>query len=181
MILQLEFQVILMFLCIYLCNCSIETDNHHLLESIAACDNKVTKLTMYFMINLAFTNYLDMIPNLTDSLPIIKVRMRYEQSLPLNISIPHFDISLRHRPTKLKDFMHSYITHKEIFDLQQRHAAESNTFTSNKHFFSSHIVNIFTFTSSIISIITITLVIYLFFKHKHIRTIVASLILNEIK
>ena len=37
------------------------------------------------------------------------------------------------------------------------------------------------FTSSIILIITITLVIYLFCKHKHIRTIVASLILHKIK
>ena len=37
------------------------------------------------------------------------------------------------------------------------------------------------FTSSIISIITITLVIYLFCKHKHIRTIVASLILHKAK
>ena len=37
------------------------------------------------------------------------------------------------------------------------------------------------FTSSIISIITITLVIYLFCKHKHIRTIVASLILYKTK
>ena len=77
--------------------------------------------------------------------------------------------------------MHSYINDKEIFDLQQRHATELNTFTSNKNFFSSHIVNIFTFTSSIISIITITLVVYLFCKHKHIRTIAASLILHKIK
>ena len=57
-----------------LCNWGIEADNHHLLESIAACDNKVTKLITYFTINLAFTNYLDMIPNPTDSLPMIKNR-----------------------------------------------------------------------------------------------------------
>ena len=165
-----------------LCNCRIEADNHHLLESIATCDNKVTKLVMYFTINLAFTNYLDMIPNLTDSLPIIKDRMRYEQPLPLNLIISHFDNSQRHRPTKLKDFMNSYISNdKEIFDLQQRHAMESLTFTSNKNFFSSHIVNIFMFTSSIISIITIMLVVYLFCKHRHIKTIVASLILHKIK
>ena len=68
---------------------------------------------------------------------------------------------------------------KEIFDLQQRHATD--TFTSNKNFFSNHIVNIFRFTSSIMSIITITLVAYLFCKHKHIRTKVASLILHKIK
>ena len=50
-----------------------------------------------------------------------------------------------------------------------------------KNFFFNQIVNIFTFTSSIISIITITLVIYLFCKHKHIRTIIASLILHKAK
>ena len=117
-------------------NCRIETDNHYLMEPITACGNKITKLVMYFTINLAFTNYLDMLPNLTDSLPIIKDRMRYEQPLPLNLSIPHFDNSLRHRLTKLKDFMNSYINNdKEIFDLQQRHAIESLTFTSNKNFF----------------------------------------------
>ena len=70
-----------------LCSCGIEADNHHLLESIAACDNKITKLVMYFTINLVFTNYLDMLPNLTDSLPIIKDRIRYEQPLSLNLSI----------------------------------------------------------------------------------------------
>ena len=164
-----------------LCNCGIEADNQHLLESIATCDNKVTKLVMYFTINLAFTNYLDILPNLTESLPIIKDRTRYIQPLPLNLSMPHFDNSLRHRPIKLKDVMNGYIKNdKEIFDLQQRHAIESLTFTSSKNFFSSHIVNIFMFTS-IISIITIMLVIYLFCKHKHIRTIVASLILHKIK
>ena len=38
------------------CNCRIEADNHHLLESIASCDKNITKLIMYFIINLAFTN-----------------------------------------------------------------------------------------------------------------------------
>ena len=163
-----------------LCNSGIESDKHHLLESIPTCDNKITKLVMYFTINLAFTNYLDMLPNMTDSLPVIKDRTRYEQPLPLNLSIPHFDNSLRHRPTKLKDFMTNYINNdKEFFDLQQRQAIESHTLLSNKNFFSSHIVSIFTFTSSIISVITIMLVIYLFCKH--IRAIVASLILHKIK
>ena len=101
-----------------LCNCGIEADKHHLLESIAACDNKISKLVMYFTINSAFTNYLDMLPNLTDSLPIIKDRTRHEQPLPLNLSMPNFDSSLRHAMTKLKDFMNDYIQNKEIFDLQ---------------------------------------------------------------
>ena len=47
---------------------------------------------------------------------------------------------------------------------------------SNKNFFSNYFVDIFMFTSSIISI-----VVYLFCKHKHIRMLVASLILHKIK
>ena len=52
-------------------------------------------------------------------------------------------------------------------------------FHLTKIFFLNQIVNIFMFTSSIISIITITIVIYLFCKHKHIKTKVASLILHK--
>ena len=36
-------------------NCRIEADNHHLLESIATCDNKISNWVMYFTINMAFT------------------------------------------------------------------------------------------------------------------------------
>ena len=45
-----------------LCNCSIEADNNYLLESLAACNNANTKLTMYFTVNTTFVNYLDMFP-----------------------------------------------------------------------------------------------------------------------
>ena len=79
--------------------------------------------------------------------------------------------------------MHNYAKHKEIFDFEQRHvSAVESLNNSNKNFFSNnYIVDIFIFTSSIISLISTTLVIYLFCKHKHIRTLVASLVLHEIK
>ena len=96
-----------------------------------------------------------MLPNLTDSLTIIKDRTKYEQPLSLNVCIPSFDSSLIHAPTKLKDFMNDYMNNKDIFDLQQRHAIES--FKSNKNFFSNYIIDICMFTSFIISIISLTL------------------------
>ena len=164
-----------------LCNCSIEADNHHLLESIASCDKKFTKLTVYFTINLVFTNYLDMLPNLTESLTLIRDRTCHEQPLPIHLNIPYYDNSITNRPSKLKEFLDNYIhsrDDKAIFDLQK---GIQHTFSPYKNFFLNEIVNIFTFTSSIISIITITLVIYLFCKHKHIRTIVTSLILYKAK
>ena len=57
-----------------LCNCRIEADNHFLLESLAACDNANSKLTMYFTVNTAFVNYLDMFPNLNESLEFLLIK-----------------------------------------------------------------------------------------------------------
>ena len=165
-----------------LCNCGIEADSHHLLESFATCDNKLTKLTMYFTINLAFSNYLELMPNIADQLPINRGKTDFEQPLPIYLNVSHYDTSLYDRPGKLKEFIHNYIQstdNKEIFELQKGHTRY--TFSPYKNFFLKKIVNIFTFTSSIISIITITLVIYLFCKHEHIRTIVASLLLYKAK
>ena len=178
-------------------NCSIEADNHYFLESITACDNKDSKLVMYCTINMAFANYLIMFPNLTDSFQLIKDSTSYEQPLPINLSVPNFDSSLLHVPTNLKSFMHDYIKNKEMFDLKERLVSTVESLNnSNKNFFSNnYIVDIFMFTSSIISLISttliiylfckhkhiITLIIYLFCKHKHIRTLVISLILHKIK
>ena len=72
---------------------------------------------MYFTINVAFANYLEMFPNLTDSLQflLIKNRTMYEQILPVNLSVSDFDKSLLHASTNLKDFINSYIKRKEFF------------------------------------------------------------------
>ena len=126
-----------------LCNCSIEADNHNLLESIASCDKKITKLTMYFTINLAFKNYLDVLPNLTEPLTLIRNRTCYEQPLPIHLHIPHYDNSLTNKPSKLKEFSDNYIqdtNDKEIFDLQKRHT--TYTFSPYKNFFLNQIVYI---------------------------------------
>ena len=106
-----------------LCNCSIEADNQYLLESLAASKNVNSKLTIYFTVNTAFVNYVDMFPNLTESLefPVIKNRTTFEQMLPITLNISRFDTTLLTAPTNLKDFMYSYAKHKEIFDLQERH------------------------------------------------------------
>ena len=106
-----------------LCNYGLEADNHHLLESLASCNNKQTKLTMYFTINLAFTNYLDQMPNLTEQLSVDRGRMTYEQILSIHLNVSCFDSSLSLRPDNLKDFVHNYMQNtkgKEIFDLQTK-------------------------------------------------------------
>ena len=106
-----------------LCNCSMEADNHFLLELLAACNNRNSKLTMYFTVNTAFANYLDMFPNLTETFKFLLIRNRttYEQTFPVSINISNFDTTLLNTPTNLKYFINSYVKCTEIFYLQERH------------------------------------------------------------
>ena len=102
-------------------NCSIEADNHYLLESLAACNNANSKLTMYLTVNTAFVKYIDMFPNLTELLefPVIKNRTIYKQMSPITLNISRFDKTLLTTPTNLKDFMYSYAKHKEILSCKK--------------------------------------------------------------
>ena len=132
---------------------------------------------------MAFADYLDMFPNLTDSFPLIKDKTMYEQPFPINLSAPDFDRSLLHAHTNLKSFMQDYTKNKEIFDLEERHLPTNELLNhSNKNVFSNNYIgDIFMFTSSVISIISTTLIVYLFCKHKQIRILMTSLILHKIK
>ena len=113
-----------------MCNYGIEAENHFLLESLAACENANSKLTMYFTVNTAFVNYLHKFSNLTESLEflVIKNKTTFEQTLPISLNISKFDQTLLSASTNLKEFINSYTNHKEIFNLQERHdSMELNT------------------------------------------------------
>ena len=78
---------------------------------------------MYFTVNTAFVNYLETFPNLTDSVefPVVKNRTTFEQTLPISLNVSKFDQPLLTASRYLKDFINSYTSHKEIFDVQERH------------------------------------------------------------
>ena len=149
------------------CNCGIEVENHFLLESLAACQDTNSKLTMYFTVNTAFVKYLDKFPNFAESLefPIIRNKTIFEQTLPISLNISTFDPTLLTASSNLKEFINSYTNHKEIFDLQEMH--DNMGLNTNKKFFSeNYIVDIFLFITVIISLLATTLTVYLFCKHK---------------
>ena len=102
-----------------LCNCGIETENNYLLEFLAACHDSSTKLVMYFMVNLAFTNYLDDF-NLTEEInvSIITNRSTSEITLPVFLNKSKFDESLLSASLILKEYIFKYKHDKEIFDLK---------------------------------------------------------------
>ena len=161
-----------------LCNCGTEAENHFLLESLAACQDVNSELVMYFTVNTPFINYLDKFPNLTESLefPIIKSKTTFEQTLPISLNVSKGDSNLLTASSNLKDFIHQYTCKKEIFDLKERY--DNTALNTNKHFFSNnYVIDVFLFIAAIISLLTI----YLLCKHKKLRMLIASLVLQQVK
>ena len=137
-----------------LCNYAVEAENNFLLKSLATCKDTNSKLTMYFMVNTAFVNYLDKFPNLTEYLefPIVRNRTTFEETLPISLNVSKFDPTLLTTSSDLKEFINSYTNNKEIFDLQERHDSTEAILNTNKNFFSdNYIMDIFLFIIVIIS------------------------------
>ena len=165
-----------------LCNHGIEAENYFLLESLVACHKVNSKLIMYFTVNAAFTNKLDSLTNMPESLiyPIIRNKTTFKQTQPLALNVSKFDSDFLTAPRNLKDFIQHCKCKKDRFDLHERHVTID--LTTNKNVFSNnYIVDIFLFITTIISVLVVTLAIYLLCKHKKIKMLVASLVMQQIK
>ena len=67
---------------------------------------------------MALVNYLDNFSDFTESLEflVIKNKTIFKQILPISLNIYKFGQMLLTASTNLKEFINSYINHKEIFD-----------------------------------------------------------------
>ena len=82
--------------------------------------------------------------------------------------------------TDLKVFISSYTQQKETFDLQQRHDANAKINTNKKFFYNNYIMDIFMFISTVILLLATSLTMYLLYKHKKLRPLIASLVLQQV-
>ena len=124
---------------------------------------------MYLIVNMAFVNYLDKFPNLTESLKFLIIRNKtiFEQIVPISLKISKFDPTLQTASSNLKEFINSYTNHNEMFDLQERHDNTEVKLNTNKNFFTdNYIMDIFWFITAIILLLATTLTVYLLCKHK---------------
>ena len=73
------------------------SEDHFLLESLAACQDTKSKLVMYFMVNTAVIYYLD---NLTNSLkfPILLNQTTHGKTLPISLQLFYFNPDLLKSP-----------------------------------------------------------------------------------
>ena len=88
-----------------------------MLESLVAYHDRRSKLVMYFMVNLAFTNYINDF-NLTEeiNIPRITNKSTLEVTLLVLLNKNKFDESLLSAPLTLKEYIFQYKCDKEIFD-----------------------------------------------------------------
>ena len=164
-----------------LCNSGIEAENIFLLESLAAYHDADTNLIMYFTGNTVFVNYIDQF-NLTEKLtfPILTNKTTSEYTLPIFLNDTRSDESLSSAPQTLKEYISQYKKKKEIFDLKESH--DINIEPLNKNFFTNNlIVDIFVFTAAIILAISTMIILYMLCKHNTLITLVASLVLQQVK
>ena len=97
-----------------LCNCDIEAESNFLLESLAACDeHKKPDLEMYFMVNLAFLDYLKQL-NVTLNTPINRNWTSVKQSIPISLDSFQINPKLMHAPIMLKYFIEQYRANRMI-------------------------------------------------------------------
>ena len=106
MIFQLRFQAILMFWLIesILCNCSIEADNHRLLND-CFMRQKEYQIDNVFYYQPSIHKLPGYASKLAEPLTLIRDRTHYEQPLPIHLNIRHYDNPLNNRPSKLKEFL----------------------------------------------------------------------------
>ena len=80
---------------VYFVIVEIEAENNYMLESLAACHDSNSKLVMYFLVNNAFTNYLNEF-HLTEEveIPIFTNKWTLEITLPIFLNRTKFDKSL---------------------------------------------------------------------------------------
>ena len=164
-------------------NCGIEAENNFLLESLAACHDTNTKLIMYFIVNSAFTNYLNEF-NLTEEVevPIFMNKSTSEITIPVFLNKITFDETLLSAPLTLKEYVTQYKHDKEILDLKERHDIDAlEKEHANKNFLNSQVIKIFKFVVAIISIIANVITIYAICKHNKLRALVTHLALQQVK
>ena len=86
-----------------MCNCDIEAESNFLLDLLAAYEeHEKPDLEMYFIVNLAFVDYLEQL-NETITIPNNRNWTSARQSIPISLDSFQVRSKLMHAPVMLKD------------------------------------------------------------------------------
>ena len=158
-----------------LCNCDIEAESNFLLESLAACDeHDKPELEMYFMVNLAFVDYLVQL-NVSLNLPINRNWTNVKQLIPISLDSFQINPKLMHASVMLKDFMEQYRDNRMTVTKQE------NSKSKFQKFINSFLVNTLIFISAILTVILVLVLIYVITGQSKLRALISTIALQRIR
>ena len=168
-----------------LCNCDIEAESNFLLESLVACgENEKSDLEMYFIVNLAFVDYLDQLNETIDT-PVIRNWTNQKQILPISSESFEINSSLLQAPKTLKEFVNQYREKRKLMEFQEKAIKEKQNEQNSKFrtFVSSFIADTLVFSTLkfIMILILVIVTILAFGKLRKSRIFRGQLFSNMVK
>ena len=158
-----------------LCNCDIEAESNFLLESLATCDeHKKPGLEMYFMVNLAFMDYLAQL-NVTLNTPINRNWMSVKQPIPISLDSFQINPKLMHTPIMLKDFMEQYQENRMTI------AKQENPKSRFWKFINSFLVDMLLFIAAILTVFLVLVIIYVLTSQSKLKALITIIALQRIR
>ena len=158
-----------------LCNCDIEAESNFLLESLVACnEHEKPDLEMYYMVNLAFMDYLEQL-NETLATLINRNWMNAKQPIPNTLDSFPINPNLMHAPIMLKDFMEQYWENKMTIIRQDN--PESNF----RKFINSFLVITLIFIAAILTVFLVLVIIYVLTGQSKLKALISTMTLQRVR
>ena len=158
-----------------LCNCDIEAESNFLLESLATCEeHEKPNLEMYFMVNLAFIDYLEQL-NETITTPINRNWTNAKQPIPISLDSFQVSSKLMHTPITLKDFMEQYQENRITVTKQ------GNPKSKFKTFINSFLVDMLIFIAAILTVFLAFVIIYVLTGQSKLKTLMTTMALQRVR
>ena len=158
-----------------LCNCDIEAESNFLLESLAACEeHEKPNLEMYFMVNLAFVDYLEQL-NETITTCINRNWTNAKQPIPISLDSFQVNSTLMHTLIMLKDFMEQYQENRITVTKQENPKSKFRTFIN------SFLVDTLIFIAAILTMFLAFVIIYLLMGQSKLKALITTMALQRVR
>ena len=158
-----------------LCNCDIEAESNFLLESLAACEeHEKPDLEMYFMVNLAFVDYLEQL-NKTITTPINRNWTSAKQPIPISLDSFQVSSKLIHMPIMLKDFMEQYQEKRITVTKQESPKSKFKTFID------SFLMDTLIFIAAILTVFLAFVIIYILTGQSKLKALMTTMSLQRVR
>ena len=137
---------------------------------------------MYFIVNLAFVDYLDQLKETID-MSFIRNWTNQEQILPIALTSFEINSSLLQAPKLVKEYVNQYRKKKKLLDLQEKTNKEKQNKQNSKFrtFITSFIEDTLVFSAALLTVVVTLVVIYMISVQSKLEMLVANIALQLIQ